>query len=119
MMREIDEYFAGNEEPVKGYLLALRQHILNLDENISELWKYKMPFYAYCGKRFCYLWVDKKTNWPYLGIVDGRIFDQPQLTLGGRSRMKIMLLDPNKDIPLRTIDEVLKRVLKLYKKKKN
>lgn len=57
-MREIDHYFLYKDEPVKSYLFALRTYILAYDKNIAA-WKYKMPFYCYHGKMFCYLWVPK------------------------------------------------------------
>jgi Domain of unknown function (DU1801) len=115
MLREIDHYFLEKEEPVKSYLLALRQHLLQFDEHITEAWKYKMPFYYYKGKMFCYLWVHKKNHQPYLGIVEGNKIDHPQLIIEKRARMKIMLFDPEKDIPLKTINAILKTAIGLYK----
>jgi hypothetical protein len=54
-MKEPDLFYLEKEEPVKGCLLFLRQHILSYDKNITEAWKYRMPFYCYNGKMFCYL----------------------------------------------------------------
>jgi len=59
-MREIDDFYLQKEEPVKSCLIFLRNYILNYDSNITEAWKYKMPFFCYKGKMFCYLWVHKK-----------------------------------------------------------
>ncbi len=115
MLREIDNYFLQKDEPVKSYLQALREFILQYDKNISEAWRYKMPFYCYNGKRFCYLWVHKKFKQPYIGIVDGKKINHPRLIIEKRARMKIMLLDPDKDIPIKTIGKILKDVIKLYK----
>jgi hypothetical protein len=53
---------------------------------------------------------------PYLGLVEGKHFDQTFLIQEKRSRMKIMLLDQEKDLPVRRITAVLKQALKLYKK---
>ena len=66
-----------------------------------------MPFYCFHGKRFCYLWVQKKTRIPYLGIVEGSKIKHPQLIAENRSKMKIMLIDPKKDIPVRAITQLL------------
>ena len=115
MIRDIDIYFLEKEEPVKSYLLTLRDYILQYDKNISEVWQYRMPFYCYKGKRFCYLWVHKKFQQPYLGIVDGKKINHPDLIMEKRARMKIMLFDPAKDIPLKTIRVILGAALKLYK----
>ncbi|HEY2581663.1 MAG TPA: DUF1801 domain-containing protein [Mucilaginibacter sp.] len=55
MLREIDNFFLQKHEPLKSCLLFLRGFILDYDKNITEAWKYKMPFYCYNGKMFCYL----------------------------------------------------------------
>jgi hypothetical protein len=114
-LREIDNYFLQQEEPVKSCLLFLREHILNCNPNITEAWKYRMPFYCYKGKMFCYLWTHKKNGLPYIGIVEGKKIDHPALIIEDRARMKIMLLDPNTDLPMETIDSILKTVLGFYK----
>jgi hypothetical protein len=106
-MRAIDDYFLNKDEPVKGCLLFLREFILNFDGNITEAWKYGMPFYCYNGKMFCYLWVDKKTHNPYLGIVDGNKIEHPLLILEKRARMKTIQFDARQDVPVDTISEIL------------
>ena len=115
MLREIDHYFLHQEEPVRGYLLALRDHILQYDKGITEAWKYRMPFYCYKGKMVCYLWVHKVHRQPYLGIVEGKKVVHPQLIQEKRARMKIILFDPERDIPLRTVNTILKATLALYR----
>jgi hypothetical protein len=114
MLRPIDNYFLQNEEPFKSCLQFLRQHILQFDSNITERWIYGMPFFYYNGERFCYLWIHKKLRKPYLGIVDGNKIDHPDLLPEKRTRMKILLLDADKDLPLKKINTVLKKVLCLY-----
>lgn len=116
LLRPIDAYFFNQAEPVKGYLLFLRNHILSMDSNITEAWKYGMPFYCYQGKMFCYVWVHKKNHWPYLGIVEGKKVEHCLLVQEKRAKMKILLLDPAKDIPVRTINLILKKTLTLYMK---
>jgi len=113
-LRDIDNFFLQKDEPAKSCLLFLRDFILGYDKNITEAWKYKMPFYCYKGKMFCYLWVNKKTHQPYIGIVEGRKIEHPLLIIEKRSRMKIMLLDAQEDIPLDTISAILKMALAIY-----
>ena len=115
MLRPIDNYFLQQEEPVKSCLQFLREFILKLDGNITEAWKYGMPFYCIKGKMFCYLWVHKKFHQPYIGIVEGAKIKHPELLQEKRARMKILLLDPNKDIPVKKINGIFKEVLALYK----
>jgi hypothetical protein len=64
---------------------------------------------------FCYLWTDKKTDEPYLLLVEGKHLDHPVLEVGDRSRMKIFRINPNHDLPLETIQLVLNKALDLYR----
>ena len=107
MLKEIDLYFDSNDEPVRSCLNALRHFILQYNPEVSEIWRYRMPFYCFSGKRFCYLWVDKKRNQPYIGFVDGKLIDHPELLVEKRSRMKIFLIDPTADLPVETIEGLL------------
>ncbi len=115
MIRQIDNYFLQKDEPVKSCLQFLREFILKQNDNITEGWKYSMPFYFYRGKRFCYLWTHKKYNQLYIGIVDGKSISHPDLVIEKRARMKILLIDPAKDIRVKKLDSIFKEVLALYK----
>lgn len=110
-MRPFDQYFLQKEEPIKGCLLALRKLINDSHEEITEEWKYGMPFFCYHGKMYCYIWVHKKLLQPYLGIVEGKKINHPLLIQEKRARMKILLLDASKDLPVKTIRGILKEAL--------
>ena len=114
-LTQLDNFYLQKDEPIKGCLLALKDIILKQDENVSAEWKYGMPFFCYKGKMFCYLWVHKKYHQPYIGIVEGQRFDHPRLIIEKRSRMKIMLFEADKDLPVETINEILKQALELYR----
>ncbi|WP_183567387.1 DUF1801 domain-containing protein [Mucilaginibacter sp. SP1R1] len=115
MLTPTDNFYLQHPEPVKSCLLALREIILAQDKEVSAAWKYGMPFFCYKGKMFCYLWVHKKLHQPYIGIVEGKRFDHPSLIIEKRSRMKIMLFEAEKDLPIKTIQSILKQALGLYK----
>lgn len=115
-MKELDDFYLKQEEPLQSCLLALKEIILNQDMHITAVLKYGMPFFCCKGKMFCYLWVHKKYKQPYIGIVEGRRIDHPNLLIEKRSRMKIMLFDPNKDLPINTIKEILHQAIILAKK---
>lgn len=117
-MRELDHFYLNKEEPNKSCLLALRSIILEQDENITETQKYGMPCFCYEKKMFCYLWTDKKTNEPYILMVEGKLLDHPKLEEGNRSRMKIFRVNPNKDLAIVTIESILQKALDLYRMKK-
>lgn len=110
-----DHFYLQQEEPTKSCLLALRAIILQQDKQITSAWKYGMPFFCYQGKMFCYLWFHKKYQQPYIGMVEGKRFTEPFLIQEGRSRMKIMLIDPNQDLPLKTIETILQKAIGFYK----
>ncbi len=114
MLRPVDNWFLQKEEPLKSCLQFLRTHILEQDAAVTEAWQYGMPFYCYKGKRFCYLWVHKKYGQPYIGIVDGKKIDHPDLLVEKRARMKVLLVDAGKNIPIKKINGILKEVLALY-----
>jgi hypothetical protein len=114
-MDKFDDYFLKKEEPIRSCLLALRKIIESHDDDISTALKYGMPFFSYKGKMFCYLWIHKKNHLPYIGIVEGKRVHHPDLIMEGRARMKIMLFDQNKDLPVRKIKAILKQAIDLYK----
>jgi hypothetical protein len=116
LTKETDHFYLKQEEPIKSCLLALRQLILSQDKNIVAVWKYGMPFFCYKNKMFCYLWFHKKYKQPYIGIVEGNYFNQSELILEKRSRMKIMLINPDEDLPVNTIEAILNQAIDLYKK---
>jgi len=64
---------------------------------------------------FCYLWYHKKHKCPYIGIIEGTHFDEPFLLKENRSKIKIMLLKLNEDLPLSKIESVLQKGINLYK----
>ena len=115
-MKATDKFFLKHPEPGKAVLLAMREIILQQDKAITSVIKYGMPFFCYKGKMFCYLWVQKKSGKPYLGIVEGKRIEHPALIMEKRSRMKIMLFEPDEDLPVNTIQPVLKQALELYRK---
>jgi len=115
MLSNIDNFYFQKEEPLQSCLLALKEIILSQDKEITAAWKYGMPFFCYKGKMFCYLWVHKKTQQPYMGIVEGKHFDHPGLIIEKRSRMKIMLFNAEKQLPVKTIRLLVKRAIDLYK----
>jgi len=114
-MKQLDDFYLKQEEPVKGIFLSLKEIILNQDKDITNVLKYGMPFFCYKGKMFCYLWIHKKYKKPYIGVVEGKHFDETFLLQEARSRTKIMLFDASEDLPLEQIEKVVDKALNLYK----
>jgi len=114
MISDINQFYDKQTEPNSSCFFALRSIILNLNEDIEEAWKYRLPFFLFKGKMFCYLWLDKKTKEPYIGVVKGLEINHPLLIQGNRSKMKILPVNPNKDIEIEEISSILKIAMSLY-----
>ena len=47
--------------------------------------------------------------------MEGKHLDHPLLETGDRARMKIFRVDPEQDLPIDTITELLQQALELYR----
>ena len=108
MLSDLDLFYLNQDEPNKDCFQLLRELILGYNENITNAWKYRMPFFCYKGKMFCYIWTHKKTQQPFIGFVEGKRMTHPMLTFEDRARIKIMLIDPEQDLPVKEIKLILK-----------
>jgi uncharacterized protein YdhG (YjbR/CyaY superfamily) len=118
MIEDLHNYYLSKSEPNKSCLLALRSIILEQDPNVTESIKWGIPCFSYKKKMFCFLYTDKKTEDPYILFVEGKFLDHSKLEQGTRTRMKILRFNPNKDLPIKTINYILKTALDLYRKGK-
>lgn len=116
-MKELDRFYDLLEEPQKSCFLSLRDSILNFHKDMTEEWKYRLPFFYLKQKPFCYLWKDKTTKTPYLGFPKGNLIEHPLLIKGERKKMKVLYIDPLENIPVKSIEEILKTFLPLYSTK--
>ena len=103
---KLEHFYFDREEPHKSCVLAIRDLVLSYDPEIIEGVKYGLPFFLYKGKNFAYIWFDKKTKDPYLGITKGSKIDHPILFAGDRNTIKIIPIPVNKDIPVKEMYEV-------------
>jgi len=115
-LNSLENWYLSHDEPLQGCLLALRQFILAQDELVETAWKWGGPFFYYRGKVFCYLWVDKKTKWPYVGLYEGKHLDHPRLEYGTRTRIKSISIDPTRDLPVKDLEQIIQAALDLYRK---
>jgi len=114
MLNPLDHYFEEKDEPMKSCLQYLRL-LLVACTDITEHWKYGMPFYYHKGKMFAYLWIHKKNHQPYIGFVDGNQMEHEDLLQEKRARMKILLINPADDLPEKKIKLILGMALSLRK----
>ena len=114
MLRELDHFYLDKSEPNKGCLLALRDIILNYNSAFQPVWKYRLPCFMYQNRIFCYLWIDKKTTHPYIAIGKGVEIEHPDLIQGNRTWVKLLMIDPEQDIPVATIHKIFDMAMALY-----
>lgn len=114
MLDQLHNYYLQLPEPTKSCMLAVRDYVLAYDADITEAWKYCTPFFSYRGRMLCYLNTLRPGGQPYLGAVQGKYINHPQLLLGDRVRVKYLLLDPDSDLPLNIVDLVLEKTIAYY-----
>ena len=114
-MKAIDNFYFEQEEPVKGCLLALKEIITYYHSEFEHKWYYRLPCFMYKNQIFCYLWVDQKTQFPYIAIGKGVKINHPDLIQGKRTFTKLLMIDPRRDIPVEKIHTVFDIAMDLYK----
>ena len=114
MQEQLDNFYLNQEEPNQSCFLALREIILAYHKDITPDFKYGLPFFMFKGKMFCYLWKDKKSNQPYISFAAGNKIEHPSLFQGDRKRFKLLFVDPERDIPIKLIQEILHLAQKTY-----
>jgi hypothetical protein len=115
MNLDLEQFYSNQKEPNQSCLLSLRSIIIEQDENISETQKWGIPCFCYQKKMFCFLSTNKKTSEPYLLMVEGKHLDHPELDQGTRTRMKVLDINPEKDLPITTIKLIINDALDLYR----
>lgn len=115
MNEETLDYYLSKKEPEQSCLLAMKNIIFNQDENITETIKWGFPCFSYKGKIFCFLSVDKKTDEPYILFWEGNNLDHPELEKGDRVKMKVFRVNPNIDLPIKTVVLLINKALDLYR----
>lgn len=109
-MNPIEEYFFRIPEPEQTMLLFLRKKILSSDDLISETFSFQLPFLKYKKKMLCFFYYSKKHQKHYLSFYHGDRLNHPLLLSESRKKFKILLLDPEEDLPLELIFELLEEV---------
>lgn len=114
----LNQFYLSLPEPEQGCFVALRDFILAQNEHITPEWKYKLPFFYYKGKMLCYLWQHKKHKQPYVSFADGNYMEHPLLLQEDRKRMKLLLIDPNQDIPINLLGALIGEAIEIAESKR-
>ncbi|OHX65171.1 hypothetical protein NH26_01790 [Flammeovirga pacifica] len=112
-MNDKEHFYLQQKEPNKSCYLALRSIIIDANPKIEETIKYSMPCFCIEKKPLCYLWKDKKTEEPYILFVDGKLLQHHKLESGTRKKMKVLPINPNQDLDLVLIQDILKMAIDL------
>jgi hypothetical protein len=109
-LTSLDSYYEKQEAMVRECLFALKTIILSVDDNITHVRKYRIPFFCYKEFNLGFLWVHRKK------IIVGFIKDKKTLCqpITGKRRDKVMTMEisPLQDIPIDIIRQnIKKRVL--------
>lgn len=113
MLSQIEAFYESRPEHLKEIYLFLRKQVIASHKDISQEWKYGLPFFYLNGKMFCYLWYNKKSDWPYIAFVDGHKMSNPNLIKGERKRIQVFEINPNEDLPVGLLKELLNEALTL------
>ena len=112
-MKELNLFYLQQEEHLKNCFLSLRDYILNYNKDVTEAWKFRMPFFCYKGQSFCYFRVNKKDGMLYIGFMEGKRMVHSALISEERARIKILKIDPAEDVPAKILGEILKEAIHL------
>jgi hypothetical protein len=115
MLNHLDNYYFSLPEPQQSCLLFLRNFMLEYSPDITEHFKYGGAFFNYKGKSFAYLTTSKKTGKTYIGFVNGNLIKHKKLQSEGRSQIKVFYVDPEKDVDLKSLKEIMKLACSSYK----
>lgn len=112
MLNPLENYFLKQPEPQQSCMLYLRTHLI--EHGFDEQYKYMTAMYYFKSKPFCYLSYSSKSNKLYVGFIKGYKMKHPSLKQEGRKQIKVLYLDPEKDLPLKQIKEIITEAKKLY-----
>ncbi len=114
MSEIIDQFFLKIPEPQQSALLFLRKYLIE-EIGLEEHWKFNTPFYYFKKKWFCYIsYSAKRKHEIYIGFVRGNQIEFPNLVSEGRKQIKVLRINPNKDIDIDALKQISKLLKKLY-----
>ena len=112
MLNPLENYFLKQPEPQQSCMLFLRTWFI--EQGLEEQFKYMTAMYHFKGKPLCYLSVSSKEKNLYVGFIKGHLMKHPKLEQEGRKQIKVIYLNPEKDLPVKTLTEIVKMAKKLY-----
>lgn len=109
----LNSYYEKQEAMIRECLLALKDIILSVDDNITHVRKYQIPFFCYKEFNLGFLWVYRKKI--IVGFIeDKKTFCQP---MAGKRRDRVMMtmeINPLEDIPINIIKQNISKIVLKY-----
>ena len=112
MLNPLENYFLKQPEPQQSCMLYLRKWLIG--QGFEEQFKYMTAMYYFKSKPFCYLSYSSKSDKLYVGFIKGYLMKHPKLEQEGRKQIKVIYLNPEKDLPIKTLHEIVRAAKKLY-----
>ena len=112
MLNPLENYFLKQPEPHQSCMLYLRKWLTA--QGLEEQYKYLTAMYYHKGKPLCYLSVRTKDKQLYIGFMKGYLMKHTKLEKEGRKQIKVLYLDPEKDVPVKILSEIVNKAKKLY-----
>jgi hypothetical protein len=114
MNAELENYYMKHPEPFSGCLLALKQMIMSISDQVTHERKYQVPFFYYKGKKLGFLWMNKKKL--ILGFVTDKSILSPVEGIKLKDHLELIEIDPNADLPKEMIVAKLMGLIGRYEK---
>lgn len=108
----LENYFLQQPEPHQSCMLFLRKWLV--EQGLEEHCKYGVPFYCFKSKNLCYMSVSAKGKELYLGFVKGYLMKHPALKKEGRKQIKAFYIDPEKDVPVKILKQIVTEAKELF-----
>ena len=115
-MNPAENYILNQPEPYRNMLLHLQIIIENTIPEVELLYKYKIPFYYYKKRPFCFLNASHKNNFVDICFVRGNQISihQDLLVIENRKKMASLRYKSLEQIDDEVLIEVTKNVIPLY-----
>lgn len=116
MLTPADEKINKQPSEYVEIMLFLRKYILSHNKHMTESFKYMTICYDYKGKLICF--IHAKGDYVYLCFKDGRqLKAHPKLLAEGRKTYKAFKCFINKNIDVKSLNEILKDACEIIDEK--
>ena len=110
-MNPLDAWFEALPSGHRETLLFLRKLLTAPPHCLEERYAWRIPVYYRNDRYLCYLYHEAKRGRSYLAFVRATHFVHPLLRAEGRKQIRILQLDPDSDVPVEAIEQVLAQAL--------